>query len=350
MSALITLDLGKNTFKALEVVQDGKDLVLQKYNQADSCGIDIETLTADSDIQSYVQGLKQFIADSNFTGRFISVALPEQFIFMRVIAVPKMSDKDLASSIKFEAEQYIPLPLKDVTFSYNKAGDDLADPNKMNIQIVAAKKALLNKFVAILKGVVLIPKILEPEALSLGRALGDSPTKPQARMIVNIGFSSTLLVVSYRGYVVFTRTFALGGDTLTRAIAQKLNLDYSQAEEYKKAYGLDNTQVEGKIFDALKPAFDNLITEIKRSLIFFTRHNNGVTISKVIISGGTAQMPGFLLYIINNLGDVEVELANPWKTIKLSSKLQTNRDLLISNGPIFATCAGLSLKETKLYA
>ena len=67
-------------------------------------------------------------------------------------------------------------------------------------------------------------------------------------------------------------------------------------------------------------------------------------ISRVILSGATALMPGLLAHIVNKL-DIEAELANPWRRIKLSDKIQHSRDELMESGPAFATAVGLALKE-----
>ena len=131
---------------------------------------------------------------------------------------------------------------------------------------------------------------------------------------------------------------------MSKLISQELSLDAAQAEEYKKTYGMDAGQGDGKIFNVIKPVFDNILGEINRSKTYYTSHSPSVTISKVILSGGTALMPGLLFYIASNL-DCEVELANPWKNILLSSKLQKDKDVLIEQGPVYVTSVGLALKE-----
>jgi type IV pilus assembly protein PilM len=255
-----------------------------------------------------------------------------------------MNDKELQSSIQFEAEQYIPLPIKDVTMSFQRLDADLTEKDKVNVLIVAAKKSIVSKYIEILRKANLTPSGLEPETLAMSRALGDKPDAPFATILADINTSNTLLTVTYKGHVRLTRSLSVGGDVLTRAVQQALFLDYEQAEEYKKTYGLDNTKVEGKVYDALVPVFNNIISEIKRSNVFFTTRNPNVKINKVIVSGGTALMPGLFLHMVNNL-DVEVELANPWKELSLHPKIESQKDTLLRLGPVFVTPVGLALKE-----
>ena len=131
---------------------------------------------------------------------------------------------------------------------------------------------------------------------------------------------------------------------MTRTVEQSLNLDYMQAEEYKKAYGLNEDQAEGKIYAALKPMFENIISEVGRAQIFFTTHHPNVNISRVLLSGGTALMPGILLFMANNLS-LEVELANPFRKLVFDKEMESKKDWHTENGPLFAVPVGLALKE-----
>jgi type IV pilus assembly protein PilM len=340
---IVGLDLGRHSFRAVELERDKGKNTLLKYGSYDNPRLNMESENKE-DLLDYSAAVRDFFVETGFKTNNVVVSLPEQQVYMRIIKVPKMSDKDLKNSIQFEAEQYIPLPLKDVSLSYQKIDDDVMDKSKMNVELVAAKKTVLEKYVNILRGAKLVPKGIEPETLSLGRSLGDNEDHPSATVVLNVGYAQSLIIITYRGFVRFTRTLSVGGDTLTRAVAQGLSLDYLQAEEYKKVYGLDSTQAEGKIFNVLKPIFDNVILEVKRSKIFFTTHNPNISISRVVLSGGTALMPGLFFYMANNL-DLEVELANPWKNIEFSEKVLSSKDSLFETGPLYSTAVGLSLKK-----
>ncbi len=340
---IIGLDLGRHNFRAVELDSQKNKFVLLRYGTYENPKLNLESESKD-DMNIYSQAIRDFFDETGFKTANTVVSLPEQQVYMRIIKIPALSDKDLKNSIQFEAEQYIPLPLKEVSISYQKIDVDAFDKNKINVQLVAAKKTTLEKYVQILRQAKLIPKGIEPETLAVGRILGDTEDHPSASIILNIGFSQTLICITYRGFVRFTRSISIGGDTITRAISQSLGFDYSQSEEYKKTYGLDSSQVEGKIFEVIKPLFDSVIQEVKRSKMFFTTHNPNITINRVILSGGTALMPGLFIYMANNL-DLEVELANPWKNIEFSDRLASKKDSLLQEGPLFATSAGLALKE-----
>ncbi len=337
----IGLDIGRSFFRAVEIKKDKDVNILQNYGTYDGPDLDLNFSSEDS-INTYASELSHFFKEHNFSTSKVVVALPEQYVFIRTIKAPNMSHKELREFVTLGAEEYIPLPLNQVTFDAQIIESNGKD--EMSVLLVASKNEILTKYVDLIKRAGLIPVGMEPETLSIERVLGDTGQRPSASIIVNIGTASTQIIVTYKGFVRFTRSLSVGGDTLTKAIEKNLELDYHQAEEYKKAYGLDESQVDGKVFNAVKTVFDNILLEIKRSKTYYTTHNPDVTINRVIMSGGTALMPGLLLYIANKL-DVEVELANPWRNIKLAESLKNHRNDLMDAGPVYATSVGLSLKE-----
>lgn len=272
------------------------------------------------------------------------MSLDETYVFMRIIKLPIMSDKELKSSIKYEAEQYIPLPIDQVTISYQKLDQDFNEKGKMSVQIVAAKKDTVDKYVEILRGAKLVPRAIEPETIALGRVLGDTREAPSGTMILDMGFSNTLIVVCYGGFVRFTRTIPIGGDVITKTIMQTLSLDQEQAEEYKKTYGLDELQGEGKVADVVRPIIDNLVMEVQRAAVFFTNHNPSANIRRVVLSGGTALMPNLLSYVADKL-DLEVMLANPLNNIDISPKIAKQQQQLIDDSPLYSSAIGLAMRK-----
>lgn len=338
---ILGLDLGKNSVQAVELTKKGRDIVLLNlgtYEVPEDTDPNPDITKAPPHLD-----LKEFVYDSKFSTNKAIVSLPENQVFTTIVKVPEMNEKELEASLKIEAEQYIPDPIKDVNFSHQRMGPDPYDKGKMNVQLVAAKKSVVEDIVKTLKEADLVPKVVEPENFAICRALGDSEQKPLASIILNIGYSTTLIIICYKGFVRFTRTIPIGGDTITRALQQSLSLDYLQAEEYKKTYGLNKSQVDGKVYDIIKPIIDTITLEVKRSKIYFTSHNPDVNINRIVLAGGTAQMPDLLAYVANNI-DVEVEIANPWKNIKFSPKLNSKADSILKNGPIYASAVGLALK------
>jgi len=339
---IVGLNLGTHSIKAVELEETKGKIMLKNYGSYRNPKLNLDSDSAD-ELKVYSAAIKDFFSQTGFSTPHTIVAISESEVFTRVIKVPRMSEKELSSSIEYEAEQYIPLSLKEVSFDFQVIDTDIMDKDKMNVLLVAAKHTVLEKYVNIIKNAGLVPKGMEPETLAVTRVLGDSEERPSASVIVNFNTHTTGIVISYRGHVRFTRSVSIGGESLTRAVAQTLNLEFAQAQEYKETYGLDSSQADGKVFNAIKPVFDSVLAEIKRSKVFYTTHNPSVIINRVILAGGTALMPGLLFYVANNL-DMEVELANPWRNVLFSPKLMSQKEALMDQAPLYVTPVGLALK------
>lgn len=340
---VLGLNIGKRNIRAVELERKRDKIILSNFGVLKNPKLSLSPKSKE-DVKLISSALEDFVSDTNFSTSSVILGLNETNVFMRIISLPIMSDKELKSSIKYEAEQYIPLPLDQVNLSYQKVENDPSEKGKMNVQIVAARKDVLEKYIEILRKAKLAPKAIEPETIALGRVLGDTPEAPTGAMILDMGYSNTLIIVCYGGYVRFTRAIPLGGSTITKSLQQALDLDLEQAEEYKKVYGLDPFQGDGKVAEVIRPIIDNLIMEVKRANVFFTNHNPNASIKRVVLSGGTALMPNLLSYVADKL-DIEVVLANPLNGIEVSPKLEKRKSVLVENSSSFATAIGLALRK-----
>ena len=187
----------------------------------------------------------------------VALALPEAQIFTRVIEMPIMSEAEMASAIKWEAEQYVPLPLSEASLDFTILDKKEAD-NKMNVLLVAAPTVLINKYKTIVEEAGLSLIAIETEITSLSRAFMDSQENAPVTAIIDIGGQTSCLAIMKQGILAFTRSIQVGGISLTRAIAQSLSLEEEQAENYKKTYGLAQDKMDGKVREAILPIIEVL--------------------------------------------------------------------------------------------
>ena len=62
---------------------------------------------------------------------------------------------------------------------------------------------------------------------------------------------------------------------LSRALEKGLGLDPTQAEAYKRTYGLDGAQLEGKVRDTMQPVFKMFVAEMQKALQYFSGAHQG---------------------------------------------------------------------------
>src|SRR6266568_152547 len=335
------LDIGTN---AIKVVWLNHENNINSYNTSLTVPTPIQGMQSESpfDHQEMAQVINKLVIDAKITTNNVAIALPENHAFTKVIEMPVLSDKELAHAIYWEAEQYIPVPLDSVTLAWNnlRTIKSALPEEKMQVLLVAAPKELIKRYQMILDLAGLTIVSIETEILSNIRSLITASNTPTS-LIANIGALSTTLGIVQNGTLVFNYSVPLGGMALTRAIASDFGLQPNQAEEYKQVYGLSDKNFGGKVGRAIEPILTSLLTEIKKSMTFYTeKYKNESPISQILLTGGSASLPGLAVYFARNLG-VETVLANPWKMLNIQQVPQT----VESKGPEYAVAIGLAMKE-----
>lgn len=335
------LDIGNSSIKLVHLQKDNQSAKLLAYGLAPTPGNGMVS-EADFDKEAMVEVIKRLVKETKVNTNQVITSLAESQIFTRVIDMPPMSDKELASAIRYEAEQYIPRPLAEVSLRWQILNKGEKEKNaKMEILLVAAPLNVIDKYSEVLMKADLKPIAMETDLLAQARALvGNNPYSPTT-MIISIGSTNTDLSIIKGGAVSFTRSILTGGNTLTRAIASDLSLEYEQAEQYKRTYGLLEDQLEGKVMSAIKPTFEVITNEIKKAIAFYQTKNSNDQVKRIVLAGGTAKLPGLLIFLANALG-IEVQVGDPWFNIKKEPSIESQ---LAEDAPLYSVAVGLALKE-----
>lgn len=339
MDSIIGLDIGSHTIKLIEIERRKQEARLLAAGSAPTPPKTLSS-TAPEDIEGIAGVVKKLWKETGAKTKNVNIALPESQVFTRVIEVPELSPRELTSAIKWEAEQYIPMPLDQVTvdFTILQTAKETGT-NKMEVLLVASPKTLVEKYVTILEYADLIPMAVETEIIAASRALIRSATSVRTVMIVSLGAQTTDLAIARNGTLSFTRSISAGGEALSRAVAQSFGFEISQAEEFKKTYGLEKDKLEGKIVTAVLPIMDTIIAEMKRAIAFYQEKHKEEQLGVIILSGGTARVPGMVVYMAENLG-IEVQLANPWFGLIRDERFR----VLDNEGPVFSVAVGLAFR------
>lgn len=339
----VGLDLGLASFKVvvLDRDQNPPQLVSLGHIASPQPGIVSE---AELDLDAVSNSIKALIDEVNPPTKDVVIALPESRIFTRVLYdLPYLTDDELAQAIKYTSEEFVPMPIKDVNLYYQVIfRSPKKEPNSRTVVfVIAAPKALIDKYLHVIQLAGLKAVAIETELVATARALVNAGSFSPTSLIVSMGSTNTDFAIVSEGLILLTRSIATGGAALTRVIAQSFSFEPVQAEEYKKVYGLLEDQLEGKLFNTIKPVIDLIVTEAKRVILAHETQNRQRPVKRVVLSGGGAQLPGLVRYFANNLG-LEVQEADPWTAIGVEPSLKSK---LASDGPTYAIAAGLALRE-----
>ncbi len=297
---------------------------------------------ADQDIKAVASTIQKLMQSCKIEDNEVVAALPESKVFTRVIDdLPYLSDQELPSAIRYASEEFIPMPMSDVNLNWQVLYRGKNKSDRTVVFVVASPKQVVNKYVKLLTLAGLQPKALETEIIAGARALvGNNPFSPTT-LIVQMRTQTTDFAIVSKGLILLTRSIATGGSALSRSLSQHFNFENAQAEEYKKVYGILPDQLEGKVYEALKPVVDTIVEETRRVIESFHARNPTNRIKRIVLSGGGAKMPGLVVYLANNL-NMEVQEADPWYFI---AKDEVTKSKLIQEGPMYTVAVGLALWE-----
>lgn len=338
----VGLDIGLSSIKvvALSSEKDQFRLVSLGAIAAPQPGIISDT---DLDLEAVAAAIKKLLAAASIDTKEVIAALPESKVFTRAIDdLPYLTDQELSSAIRYAAEEFIPMSLADVNLNWQVLLRS-ADKNKNTrtvVLVIASPKNIVSKYIKVLNLASLRPKVLETEIIAVTRSLvGNNPFSPST-LIIQLGATTTDFAAVAKGLIWLTRSISTGGMSLTRSLAQSFNFETAQAEEYKKVYGLLEDQLEGKVLEALKPIVDIIVAEAKRIIQAFQTKYPTSSIKRVVLSGGGAKMPGFVIYLANALA-LEVQEADPWYGV---TKDKTLIGKLATDAPLYSVAVGLALR------
>ncbi len=337
MLSQIGLDIGASTVKVVAIQKDKENYSLLVLGEAKSAVANWIS-GGDEAIKKMAVVIKGLMKDLALKDKKVVFSLPENEVVSRLIPLPAMKENEIKAALRFEAETFVPYPLNEVQIDYEVVSKD--ETGKIFVFAVAAKTELIEKYLKLLKMSGLRPVAVETQAVALVRSIQHSIELDRTIMLVDLGDKFSDVVVFRDRKIFMTRVVSVGGESFTRAISVGLGLDMASAEEYKKAYGMSEGELEGKIKGSVQPVFSSLAEEIRKAILSH-RDEWGESVDLIVLSGGGANMPGLTEELVRILS-VEVQVIQPFlriDTSKVVLPIDLNRDACR-----FALATGLALR------
>lgn len=201
----------------------------------------------------------------------------------------------------------------------------------MQVLLVGVRKQVVEQYISLFQNIGVEPTLVETQAVSVYRNIGVTATDP-VTLIAHLGASELILQVVTAGRMEFVVSHMGGGSLLTKVLQTTLNLEANQTEQYVRAYGLDETQFEGKVREVLLPQAREWLREIRIAMQYYSNEHTGASVQRIILSGGVASLRNFASLVSSELGS-EVLVAAPFGA---SGAIEN-----ASNPPSFAVAMGL---------
>ncbi len=341
--AVFGCDIGSQTVKVVELGGTYKKPKVVGYGYAP---FDPKTMVkgAIANPEALAKTVKALITKpqtGQINAKRVVSSIPISQVFVRTLTLPPMDAADLAQAIQLEAEQYIPVPVRDLYIDHEILSHKVVGKeSKLEIQMVAAPRAIIDSYIRLFDALGLFTEVIEIGQSAILRSLfynaGD------ITLLADFGSELTDFVVSDHA-IRLSSTVPVGGNKLTQALQKELKVTAQQADEIKKRYGIGESGLRKEILKALKDPLDSLTHEISKAIKYYhDRSENNQSIQKIVLSGGSAYLPGLMEYLTQTFR-LPVVIDDPWQNVKFEKLPQPSPQ----ERAMYTTAVGLGILGLK---
>jgi len=342
----VGLDIGSSSVKATHLVEGRRGYSLDAFGIAP---LPPEAIVDGAVMNSsaVVEAVRELFWQAKLKVRQVALGLQGHSVIVKKLQLPRMSQEELEESIQWEAEQYIPFDVKDVSLDVQVVREADEVTQQMDVVLVAAKKDMIDDYTAIISEAGLQTVVVDVDAFAVQNCFDVNYGFPpdQTLALVNAGASVVNVNVVRAGVTLFTRDISIGGNQFTEELQKQLHVGFDEAERLKMGGDSDDPDgiVPKAVEDVLSAVAEQVAGELQRSLDFFAASAADAPVSKVFLCGGTARVGPLFKVVESRLG-IPVEIVNPFRTVDIDHR-RFDPAYLVDIAPVAAVSVGLALRR-----
>ena len=334
-TAVVGLKIGSSQVAAARVSNHGHPQLLQVAREPLPDGVVVGGELRD--VEGLSQALKELFAKNKLPKKNVRLGIANNRIGVRTFEISGIDDpRQLANAIRFRAQETLPIPLEEAVLDW-RVLDEAQDPETgevtRRVLLVVAYRELVDRYLAACKKAGIRLTGIDLEAFAMLRALNapldpDAPDAAGAQVVVNVGHDRSTFAVSNGRVCEFTRVLGWGGQSLSVAIARALDMTPSEATPIKHALSLVaqaeppadiSPETLGAAREAVMRELQAFARELVSSLRFYQNQPGSLGIGELVLTGGTAHLPGFADEL-NKLIGVPVKVGDPLNRVVIPKK------------------------------
>ncbi len=317
----LILDIGTSAVRLAELSPTKEGYQLSRYYQRE---FNIDPAMEEEDkAERRKDVLQQLLKESKVRNRRTVAAVPGQSVFTRNRPLPPVPEYKVTQIVRYEIQQQIPFSLDQIALDYQVLGR--TDAGGYDVMMAAIKVDVVEKQLEILRKVkrsIDIVDVAPIAAYNWLKHTGEFGDDGQCVALVDLGATTTDIVIQKDNQFRFTRSLHVGGNDVTSAIASTFNKSFEEAEKLKREKGFAPTgdpKRDGSGGEVIGKVLGRLVGEINRSFAYFRSQPGGGPVQRVIVTGGGACLRNIIPYLQRSLG-IEVRIAQPLAGLAISPK------------------------------
>ncbi|MCC6424719.1 MAG: pilus assembly protein PilM [Phycisphaerales bacterium] len=206
----------------------------------------------------FVQTTRDLLAQGNFVGRQAVLSLPASMMFIQHLRMAKMDEQSTLKALPWEAQGKLPIDPSLALMRHIVAGEVYADSEpKQEIIFMAASREAVNQLLGAAGRAKLDVVGMNIEAKAVVDCFGHIYRRKTDQEVTNcfvdIGCTATRVFVARGEQILLARSIPVGGDHLTRAVAEGMGMKFEEARMLRiKLAAVQASHVEAPVKVAVR--------------------------------------------------------------------------------------------------
>lgn len=271
------------------------------------------------DLASVGSVLQSLAGEMKTKRRSVATAMWGTAVIVKKITIPKIDKKLIRDQIRFEAEQYIPFDINNISLAHHVLSTS-SSADTMDILLVAAQNELVSQYTQVVELTGMSCGVLDVSGFALANCfeLNYGRVPGEVIGILNFGASITNFVVISNGDVIFCRDIPVGGANYTNEIHKAMGVTLAEAEALKLS-AVSRREVPDEVHSIISATNEAVTDEVRSSLDFLGATTNGLGLTRCFYTGGSSSITGLVDNLMRVTG-VGFEPFNPFVRVKVSPK------------------------------
>ena len=277
---LFTIEIGETSVRIVDAQSKNSALEIKNMGITDLDPL-FYTSESESIIDKTAKSIKTLIKQLKITKKDVRVVIPDTYSYSNFIEMPDVNEKELLSAVKYQADQFIPLPLEQVNIDIEIVFKN-PKTKKLLALLSAAPKKTITKITGLCERLGIYPDSLETETSATARFIHNlfrtktpSADKNSGFVIINLGYSSSSLyfVLETPGLMIYTHNFKIGFNIFNKELQINMNIDAKKSNDLINHIGLSKSS-SYDIQKILSPSIKSFAEEVDKSINEITKKHN----------------------------------------------------------------------------
>ena len=190
--SLVGLDLGSSAVKAVELKQVGTGYKVVTYGSEPIPPASIVDGTI-VDTPAVVAAVKRLFDHRRIKTKEVAASLSGNAVIVKKISLPLMTEAQLADSIYWEAEPYIPFRLQDVNLDYQIFAPPAPGRTTIEVLLVAAKNEKIADYTGVIGKAGRTAVVVDVDAFAVQNSFEVNYDLPKSETIVLVNAGASVV-------------------------------------------------------------------------------------------------------------------------------------------------------------